>query len=39
MTDCWVNVMPAGVVHSLHLHPTSFISGTYYVEVPEGPAR
>ena len=34
MTDCWANVMPAGVVHSLHLHPTSFISGTYYVEVP-----
>ena len=36
MTDCWVNVMSAGVVHSLHLHPTSFISGTYYVEVPRG---
>jgi uncharacterized protein (TIGR02466 family) len=28
LTDCWLNVMPAGVVHSLHLHPTSFISGT-----------
>ncbi|HSI02323.1 MAG TPA: TIGR02466 family protein [Reyranella sp.] len=36
ITDCWVNVMPAGVVHSLHLHPTSFISGTYYVQVPKG---
>ena len=36
MTDCWVNVMPAGVVHSMHLHPTSFISGTYYVAVPKG---
>jgi uncharacterized protein (TIGR02466 family) len=36
MTDCWLNVMPAGVVHSLHLHPTSFISGTYYVAVPRG---
>ena len=36
MTDCWVSMMPAGVVHSLHLHPTSFISGTYYVEVPKG---
>ena len=35
MTDCWANVMPAGAVHSLHLHPTSFISGTYYVEVPK----
>jgi len=36
MTDCWLNVMPAGVVHSLHLHPTSFISGTFYVQVPKG---
>ena len=36
MTDCWLNVMPAGVVHSLHLHPTSFVSGTYYVQVPKG---
>ena len=36
MTDCWANVMPAGVVHSLHLHPTSFVSGTYYVSVPRG---
>jgi uncharacterized protein (TIGR02466 family) len=36
MSDCWANVMPAGTVHSLHLHPTSFISGTYYVEVPKG---
>jgi uncharacterized protein (TIGR02466 family) len=36
MTDCWLNVMPAGVVHSFHLHPTSFISGTYYVSVPKG---
>jgi len=38
MTDCWLNVMPAGVVHSLHLHPASFISGTYYVTVPRGAA-
>lgn len=38
MTDCWVNVMPAGVVHSLHLHPNSVISGTYYVAVPRGAA-
>jgi uncharacterized protein (TIGR02466 family) len=36
LTDCWLNVMPSGVVHSLHLHPTSFISGTYYVQVPKG---
>ncbi len=36
MTDCWVNVMPAGAVPSLHLPPTSFVSGTYYVAVPAG---
>src|SRR5258708_20958128 len=34
MSDCWTNVMSEGTVHSLHLHPSSFISGTYYVEVP-----
>jgi uncharacterized protein (TIGR02466 family) len=36
MTDCWVNVMPRGVAHGLHLHPQSVISGTYYVQVPPG---
>jgi uncharacterized protein (TIGR02466 family) len=36
LTDCWVNVMGAGAVHGLHLHPLSTISGTYYVAVPRG---
>ena len=36
MTDCWVNVMPRHVVHGLHLHPLSTISGTYYVHTPPG---
>ena len=36
MTDCWVNVMPHRVVHGLHLHPLSTISGTYYVRTPAG---
>jgi uncharacterized protein (TIGR02466 family) len=36
MTDCWVNVMPRGVSHGLHLHPLSVVSGTYYVSVPQG---
>jgi uncharacterized protein (TIGR02466 family) len=36
MTDCWVNIMPRGVAHGLHLHPQSVISGTYYVQVPPG---
>jgi uncharacterized protein (TIGR02466 family) len=34
MTDCWLNIMPRQVVHSLHLHPLSFISGSYYVQTP-----
>jgi uncharacterized protein (TIGR02466 family) len=36
MTDCWVNIMPRQVVHGLHLHPLSTISGTYYVQTPKG---
>lgn len=36
MTDCWVNVMPRHCAHGLHLHPTSTISGTYYVKTPRG---
>jgi uncharacterized protein (TIGR02466 family) len=35
MTDCWVNIMPQQVVHGLHLHPLSTISGTYYVQTPK----
>jgi uncharacterized protein (TIGR02466 family) len=36
MTDCWVNIMPHGTTHGLHLHPLSTISGTYYVRTPRG---
>jgi uncharacterized protein (TIGR02466 family) len=36
MTDCWVNIMPPSASHSLHLHPLSFVSGTYYVATPKG---
>lgn len=36
MSDCWVNIMPPTAAHSLHLHPLSFISGTYYVATPRG---
>jgi uncharacterized protein (TIGR02466 family) len=39
MSDCWVNIMPRQVVHSLHLHPLSFISGTYYVSTPKECSR
>jgi len=36
MTDFWVNIMPEHAAHSLHLHPLSFLSGTYYVVTPRG---
>jgi uncharacterized protein (TIGR02466 family) len=36
LTDLWVNIMPPSAAHSLHLHPLSFISGTYYVVTPRG---
>jgi uncharacterized protein (TIGR02466 family) len=36
MTDCWININPKHVVHGLHLHPLSTLSGTYYVHVPAG---
>ena len=36
MTDCWVNMMPRGATHGLHLHPLATISGTYYVRTPRG---
>ena len=34
MNSMWANIMPAGSLHTSHLHPHSVISGTYYVEVP-----
>lgn len=36
MTDCWVNIMPHLAAHSMHIHPLSTISGTYYVKTPRG---
>ena len=36
LTDCWVNIMPPRAAHSLHLHPLSLVSGTYYVATPPG---
>ena len=36
MQSCWVNIMPKKVNHSMHIHPLSVISGTYYVKIPKG---
>lgn len=35
MTSCWVNIMPTNVIHTMHIHPLSVISGTYYVQTPK----
>jgi uncharacterized protein (TIGR02466 family) len=39
MVDCWVNIMPHRVMHGSHIHPLSFISGTYYVQTPPGTSQ
>ena len=36
MVSCWVNIMSENSSHSLHLHPLSTLSGSYYVKMPEG---
>jgi uncharacterized protein (TIGR02466 family) len=32
----WINILPEGGTHSSHIHPHSVISGTTYVQMPEG---
>ncbi len=36
MVSCWINIVPPGCFHSLHIHPLSTISGTIYLQVPKG---
>lgn len=36
LDSLWVNLLKAGGHHSAHIHPHSILSGTLYVEVPEG---
>jgi uncharacterized protein (TIGR02466 family) len=35
----WANVNRFGDYHDLHNHPHAYLSGTYYVAVPEQPSR
>lgn len=35
----WANINRFGDYHDLHNHPHSYLSGTYYVEVPSGAAE
>jgi uncharacterized protein (TIGR02466 family) len=36
LDSLWVNVLKPGGTHSGHIHPHSAVSGTLYLEVPEG---
>ena len=35
ITGCWANINPAGSYHPTHNHPNNYLSGVYYVAVPE----
>ena len=36
LDSLWVNLLKPGGQHSAHIHPHSILSGTLYVDVPEG---
>jgi uncharacterized protein (TIGR02466 family) len=36
LDNIWVNILPEGGIHTGHIHPHSVISGTLYVDVPDG---
>ena len=36
LDSMWVNLLKSGGHHSGHIHPHSILSGTLYVEIPEG---
>jgi uncharacterized protein (TIGR02466 family) len=36
LDSLWVNILKPGGGHSGHIHPHSIVSGTFYVEVPDG---
>ncbi|WP_368188231.1 2OG-Fe(II) oxygenase family protein [Aestuariibius sp. HNIBRBA575] len=36
LEDLWINILPEGGTHGSHIHPHSVISGTTYVNMPEG---
>lgn len=39
ITGLWVNIGAPGSHHKPHAHPNNFLSGSYYVEAPEGANR
>ena len=32
----WINILPPGGIHTGHIHPHSVISGTTYIQMPDG---
>jgi uncharacterized protein (TIGR02466 family) len=36
LDSLWVNLLKPGGHHSAHIHPHSILSGTFYVEIPDG---
>ncbi len=36
LEDLWINILPEGGIHTSHIHPHSVISGTTYVQMPDG---
>ncbi len=34
ITGCWANINPTGSYHPTHNHPNNYLSGVYYVAVP-----
>lgn len=36
ITGCWGNLNGPGAAHKAHSHPNNYLSGVYYVRVPEG---
>lgn len=39
ITGCWANINPPGGLNSSHDHPNNYLSGVYYVSVPEGTGK
>lgn len=39
VTGCWANINPRGAYHPTHHHPNNYLSGVYYVAIPEPGSR
>lgn len=36
LDSMWINILEPGGMHSGHIHPHAVVSGTYYVDIPDG---